>query len=116
MVNAIHNIWNDLLKEERKSSLKKNAYLTLSERSFFTWCRCCYEIDKGIYNMINTWFYEYGITNRIFRRLHMVAFLRFLKDIGLEAELQINTGFARARVTEKLTQFLKDEEKEDGLI
>jgi riboflavin kinase len=110
------NVWNGNIKEDRKSSFKKTVYLTLSERAFFTWCYCCYEIDKGVYHTINTWFYEQGITNRVFRRIHMVAFLHFLNNIGLESALDISTYLARRRLIKKLHQFLEDEEKEDCLI
>ncbi|MDQ0201516.1 hypothetical protein J2S10_004722 [Neobacillus ginsengisoli] len=52
---------NIFRKELGKDPLKKNGNLNLPDLQFFNWCNHQYRLNRGIYNTIDQWFYDYGI-------------------------------------------------------
>lgn len=47
----------------KKKSLDNSEYLNLPDLQFFLWCQQQYKLNKGVYNTIDSWFYEYGIVH-----------------------------------------------------
>ncbi|MEK4031451.1 hypothetical protein MKZ02_23745 [Pseudobacillus sp. FSL P4-0506] len=51
----------------------------LNDLSFIRLCSDNYGINKGIYNTIDAWFYNQGVTNILDRRKNILLFLEYLK-------------------------------------
>jgi riboflavin kinase len=100
---GLRNIGMDTVK---KFSLEKSEYLNLPDLHFFKWCNHHFGLNKGIYNTIDAQLYKYGITNIILRRIHLVAFLRFVKDTGIETNKHKCIRFGSGGLMKKLNEFL----------
>lgn len=60
--------------------------LNLPDLAFSRYCQKNYRINRGVYNTIEQWFYEYGL-NRVQERRAMI--LLFLKQLGTADEKYI---------------------------
>lgn len=49
-----------------------------TDLSFFHYCQNKFNVNRGVYNTIDEWFYNHGEINILERRKHMVKFLRFV--------------------------------------
>ena len=68
----------DLLQESEKTKCLTSHYLNLPELSFFHKCNEQYSINRGVYNTIDNWFFEYGIIHVVYRRIYILAFLDYV--------------------------------------
>lgn len=62
-----------------------------------------YRINRGVYNSIDNWFYEYGVINIMFRRIYILAFLEFVKDDNHDSQKFMR--FGHGGLTIKLKEF-----------
>lgn len=46
---------------------------------FYHICQQKYHINRGDFNTIDNWFYEYGVSNLVYRRIYILAFLDYIK-------------------------------------
>lgn len=101
------NILNvlDLLQNPSKSTFLINEYLNLPDLSFYNKCNEQYRINRGIYNSIDNWFYEYGVINIMFRRIYILAFLEFVKKENKEVNSQKLIKFGHGGLAIKLKEF-----------
>lgn len=60
------------------TEIEKEIHLT--DLSFIQVCFEKYGINRGIYNTIDSWFYEQGINNIIERRKNIIFFLEFISS------------------------------------
>lgn len=63
-------------------SFETSTYLNLPDLQFFHWCNHHFRINRGVYNAIDQWFYDYGIINIQYRRIQTLAFFEFVKEEG----------------------------------
>ncbi|KKI90646.1 hypothetical protein WQ54_21740 [Bacillus sp. SA1-12] len=70
----------DFLQETKKTTLLENHHLNLPDLSFFRKCNEQYQINRGVYNTIDNWFFEYGIIHVIHRRIYILAFLNYVSE------------------------------------
>jgi hypothetical protein len=84
----------------------ESEYLNLPDLIFYSKCCQEYSINRGVYNTIDNWFYEYGIFNILSRRIYILAFLSFVKDQNNKLEHQKFTRFGRGGLTLKLNEFV----------
>ena len=75
-------------KIKKQNSLEKSKYLNLPDLQFFNWCNQQYQVNRGVYNTIDQWFFEYGIVNIHYRRIQLLAFLEFAKGETFEQDKQ----------------------------
>ncbi|WP_203557257.1 hypothetical protein [Bacillus sp. B15-48] len=54
---------------------KQSDYVHLPDLQFIRFCMNQFGINRGIYNTIDSWFYEHGMTNIIERRKKSIIFL-----------------------------------------
>lgn len=52
----------------------------LNDLSFIRLCSESYGINKGIYNTIDAWFYDQGVTNILERRKNILFFLEYINQ------------------------------------
>jgi riboflavin kinase len=91
-------------KRKLQSSFETSQYLNLPDLQFFIWCNQQYGVNKGVYNTIEQSFYENGIINIHNRRIHIMAFLDFVKD---EKQDQLKfIHFGHGGLTRKMKEFL----------
>ena len=103
-------------KTRKASSLEQSEYLNLPDLSFFHWCEQRYALNKGVYNTIDNWLYEYGIVHILSRRIYLLAFLEFAKDAGLKKGQHKFIRFGNGGLTRKLHEFMKEKENEKYII
>jgi hypothetical protein len=103
---------NIFSKELGKAPLKKNGNLNLPDLQFFNWCNQQYRLNRGIYNTIDQWFYDNGITEVLSRRIYILSFLRFVMETKSESEQHKFIRFGSGGLTKQLTDFLTIIDKE----
>lgn len=98
-------------KERRQSFLLNNAYINLPDLQFYNWCNQQFSINRGVFNTIDQWFYDYGITEVILRRIYIISFLNFVKEDGLKEKQQQFIRFGNGGLVNRLFEFIKYEGK-----
>ncbi|WP_248893824.1 hypothetical protein [Bacillus methanolicus] len=93
-----------------------SKYLNLPDLRFFQWCHQQFGLNKGVYNTIDNWFYDYGIVNILHRRIYLLAFLEFVKNTGLKTDNQKFIRFGNGGLIRKLDEFIKEKENEKFII
>ncbi|MGG3694052.1 hypothetical protein [Heyndrickxia ginsengihumi] len=101
----------NMFKKE-KHPLKQNEYLNLPDLLFFNWCQQQYNVNRGIYNTIDQWFYHYGIKEILPRRLYILSFLRFALDKKLVTDSKKFIRFGNGGLTKQLAVFMTETENE----
>ncbi|MDQ1003342.1 riboflavin kinase [Neobacillus niacini] len=100
-----------LFAETKKElSFETSKYLNLPDLQFFTWCNRQYRVNRGVYNTIDQWFYEYGIVNVLYRRIQILAFLDFVKDKMLKEQPKF-IRFGHGGLSKRLIEFINDYEQ-----
>jgi hypothetical protein len=77
--------------------------LHLPDKSFFDWCQEHYGINRGVYNVIDHWFFLKGHTNVESRRKTMILFLNSLIQSHTERK---PIKFGKGGVKKSLDYFL----------
>lgn len=98
----------------KEKPLENSEYLNVPDLQFFLWCQQHYRLNKGIYNTIDCWFYEYGIVNIHHRRIYILAFLEYVKGEGNEDKKYLQ--FGKGGLTRKLYQFIQGNESDEYMI
>jgi hypothetical protein len=97
----------DLLQQSKETTLLSNHYLNLPDLSFFNRCHQQYQINRGVYNTIDNWFFEYGMIHVVYRRIYILAFLDFVKEANKEdSDSHKFIRFGHKGLTKKLNDFI----------
>lgn len=96
---------------KKQNSFESSKYLNLPDLEFFIWCNKQYRLNRGIYNVIDQWFYEYGVINVQYRRIQLLAFLEFMKDELLGQDQTKFIRFGHGGLRKKLNEFIQDNGK-----
>lgn len=105
------------IKPVQKGDLEKSKYLNLPDLDFFLWCQQQYRVNRGLYNTIDHWFYDYGIVNIIHRRIYLLAFLDYVsKENSNPDHRHKYLKFGNGGLITKLHQFIKETETEKYII
>ena len=59
---------------------RREEELHLPDLSFIHLCEARYGVNRGIYNTIDAWFYEQGITDILSRRSIILSFLDYVQS------------------------------------
>ncbi|MET1029939.1 hypothetical protein [Domibacillus tundrae] len=92
------------------SPLKDSTFLNLPNSRFYEWCYEKYGLNRGVFNTIDNWLYEYGIVNVLSRRIYLLAFLDFAEASGIRRGEQKYLKFGHGGLSEKLREFLQVQE------
>lgn len=111
-----HHAAGLLLKDSPQDSFETKKYLNLPDLQFYNWCNRQYGVNRGVYNTIDQWFYEYGIINIYHRRSFLLAFLEFVKDEGIEQNQHQCIRFGHGGLTKSLNDFLNESEQISEVI
>lgn len=103
-------------KTKKQNSFKTSKYLNLPDLQFFNWCNQKYQVNRGVYNTIDQWFYEYGIVDIHYRRIQLLAFLEFVKGERIEQDKQKFIRFGHGGLTKRLNEFLNDGRQSRNVI
>ncbi|PAD34016.1 hypothetical protein CHH48_17020 [Terribacillus saccharophilus] len=77
----------------------EQAQLQWPDLQFINWCSGQYGINRGIYNTIDAWLYEYGILELKERRKVMILFLQ-------QAGQRDGDKFGKGGLARNLEQFI----------
>ncbi|CAH0255839.1 RNA-binding riboflavin kinase RibR [Peribacillus sp. Bi96] len=94
------------MKERQNGRLEYMEHLNLPDRIFFHWCQQQYGLNRGVYNTIDHWFYEYGIVHILYRRINLLAFLEFASKPEPESGKTTLIKFGSGGLTQKLQEFI----------
>lgn len=75
-----------------------------SDLYFVNYCFEKYGINRGIYNTIDSWFYEQGMDNILERRKNTILFLEYIQKDRYENKPRVKFGSGGLKV--KLNNFL----------
>ncbi|PWA07824.1 hypothetical protein DCC39_16135 [Pueribacillus theae] len=73
----------------------ENQLVNYTDHSFQKLCEKKYGINRGVYNTIDSWFYEKGIKNIISRRKEILSFLSFIAyrfSLNQPSKLRFGSG------------------------
>lgn len=103
---------NDQINERGKKAMSTFIHdeIHLTDLSFIQLCQSEYGINRGIYNTIDSWFYQKGVLNIVHRRK---IILDFLRSIGGNLQNKKQIKFGHGGLTPQLEsywQFASDEE------
>ncbi|ARF14669.1 MULTISPECIES: hypothetical protein [Sporosarcina] len=79
----------------------------LPDRRFFDWCAKSYFINRGVFNVIDSWLFDYGMKDIVLRRKVMDHYLRYLLSHGFYNEKKHFLQFGKKGVTESLSSFVE---------
>lgn len=97
-----------LFVEAKKENLfETSKYLNLPDLQFYNWCNRLHRVNRGVYNTMDQWFYEYGIVNVHYRRIQILAFLDFVKAEMFEEQPKY-IRFGHGGLTKRLNEFMND--------
>ncbi len=113
-VNSI--TWFRDKSEAKKETITKNVNLNLPDLQFFLMCQKHYRVNRGVFNTIDAWFYEYGIVSIIHRRTSVLAFLDFVKEADQDSDQQKFIRFGHGGLTSRLQQFMEDSSGEREIV
>lgn len=102
--------------EAKKGSITNNVNLNLPDLQFYLMCEKHYKVNRGVFNTIDAWFYEYGIVSIIQRRTSVLAFLDFVKEAEQDSQQQKFIRFGHGGFTCKLQQFIENSSGEREII
>ncbi|WP_423798298.1 hypothetical protein [Neobacillus sp. SAB-20_R2A] len=106
--NTINNL--ELPLSAENNNLITNHFLNLPDLHFFQKCNHQYRVNRGVYNMIDDWFFEYGIVQIAHRRIFILAFLDFAYQEN-KTESTKFLRFGHGGLMKKLNDFIKNHEK-----
>lgn len=96
------------LQTKKQNTFETSKYLNLPDLLFFNWCHQQYQVNRGVFNTIDQWFYEYGIVNIHYRRIQLMAFLDFVKDEITKQDQSKYIRFGHGGLTKRLNEFVND--------
>lgn len=70
----------------------------LPDLKFVQFCEWKFQLNRGIYNNIDNWFYEKGVQNIVDRRKHIIKFLFFVCVNG--QKIRFGSGGLKNRLEE----------------
>lgn len=79
----------------------------LPDKKFVDWCFEHYSINRGVFNVIDNWFFEYGIHNIINRRTTMIEYLKYLQANESQTCNKKYFQFGKGGVKNSLYYFVK---------
>jgi riboflavin kinase len=85
------------------STLQDNEQIHLPDLHFSKFCEKEYEINRGVYNTIDHWFYEQGIRQIVDRRNIILQFFQYICIIDDKKSRKIK--FGPGGLTSKLNKF-----------
>ena len=106
MINSDLTSIEYFLETVQKQSFQRSRYLNLPELQFFHWCQHQYRINKGVYNTIDSWFFQKGIVSILNRRIYILAFLDFVMKTGQHDNQNKYLRFGNGGLTKALQHFL----------
>ncbi|WP_445490095.1 hypothetical protein [Niallia sp. 03133] len=111
------NILNieDYSQPTSKSTLLENKYLNLPDLLFYNNCNRKYRINRGVFNTVDNWFYEYGVINIVYRRIYILAFFDFVKDRNIGPNSQKFIKFGQGGLTASLKEFTESIQRDKNL-
>lgn len=101
----------------KKENLLFHQELNLPDLCFYKKCNNLYGINRGVYNVIDNWFFEYGITQVAYRRIYILSFLSYLKE-GDQKVSSKYIKFGAGGLADKLSRFVAAyiEETEENIL
>ena len=93
------------LKPMGKVPWARSESLNLPDLQFFKWCNRQFGVNRGVFNTIDSWFYENGIVDVYYRRILLLEFLEFSLENGLRQGESKFIKFGHGGLATKLNEF-----------
>ncbi|WP_199203743.1 hypothetical protein [Sporosarcina sp. P16b] len=81
----------------------------LTDIAFVRLCSDRFGVNKGVYNTIDTFFYDRGFEDIVERRKNVLVFLEYIKRTGNGEEQRVK--FGSGGLSLKIEEYLKEEHK-----
>lgn len=96
-----------ILQPQEGKSLADFGVLHLPDIQFVTYCFESFGLNRGIYNTIDQWLYEFGFANIMQRRQIIVAFLDEMKQKDSRERSSSILRFGKGGLTKQLYDFVQ---------
>ncbi|NRD79162.1 hypothetical protein HPT25_17530 [Bacillus sp. BRMEA1] len=96
-----------IASNHKENSFESSKYLNLPDLQFYQWCNHHYMINRGVYNTIDQWFFDYGIINIHHRRIQILGFLEFVKPNHIGQNQNKFIRFGHEGLKKRLYDFIK---------
>jgi len=93
------------------NQLSKLDPVHLPDKQFVDWCAESYLINRGVFNVIDSWFFENGVQDVIRRRKIIILFLNYLKANDNDLEDKKFLKFGKGGVKNSLQNFVNESVK-----
>lgn len=80
--------------------LLENESIHMTDFSFLKFCMSHFNINRGMYNTIDSWFYERGETDILQRRKRILSFLQYVNANNLN-----QSKFGKGGLSDNLREF-----------
>ncbi|WP_449536252.1 hypothetical protein [Ferdinandcohnia sp. Marseille-Q9671] len=94
------------VKTREDYSFEQSEHLNLPDLQFYKWCNSQYGVNRGVFNTIDSWFFENGMINIHYRRIYLLAFLDYTLEEGMKQERDKFIRFGNGGLTRELQNFL----------
>ncbi len=103
-------------KSNKQDGIESCQYLNLPDLQFFQWCNQQFGVNRGGYNTVDQWLFEYGILNIHNRRIQLLAFLDFVNEEGIKQDQHKFLRFGNGGLKRRWDEFMNDSGKLGKII
>ncbi|WP_051302572.1 hypothetical protein [Salibacterium aidingense] len=80
----------------------------LPDKKFVDWCTENYTINRGVFNVIDNWFFDHGLKDIIQRRTAIIQYLKFLQNWSDPDSNKLFVSFGKGGVKRSLCYFVDE--------
>lgn len=81
--------------------VNEEKFFHIPDIDFLSYCRSEYQVNRGIYNTIDGWFFKQGLTKIVERRKVIISFFEYMRVIQNSSRFINGSG----GLTKRLIQF-----------
>ena len=89
-----------------QSEFQVEYIIHLPDKGFVDWCSEKFLVNRGVFNIIDHWFFDYGLENIVLRRKVMVQFFKYIQSEHLYNHQKMYLQFGKGGVKKSLYCFV----------
>ncbi|PAE44651.1 hypothetical protein [Bacillus sp. 7884-1] len=90
------------------SNYQAECIVHLPEKGFVDYCSKQFSVNRGVFNVIDHWFFDYGLENIVLRRKAIIQFLTFLHTVNSYHNKKMYLQFGKGGVKKSLYYFVDE--------
>jgi hypothetical protein len=94
--------------QESPSDYQFEWIVHLPDKGFIDFCSKQYSVNRGVFNVIDHWFFDFGVENIILRRKAIIQFLTYLHSENSYNHKKMYLQFGKGGVKKSLYYFVDE--------